>query len=69
MALVLAANPHRVSCWIRNDGPAVVYLGPRGVTPETGLALEPGASLTDETTTEAWQAVPAPARLSVREIT
>ena len=58
--LVLAANNLRKSALIVNaeaTGGQTVYLGKSGVTTASGIPLSPGASLTDNASTDAWYAI------------
>lgn len=56
---VLAANTSRKSALIQNVGSVTVFLGASGVTTSTGLQLDPGASLEDNTSTDAWYGITA----------
>lgn len=56
---VLAANDDRQSCTIHNAGSQAVEVGTSSVTYGTGLPLEPGQTLTDDSSTDAWWAVAA----------
>lgn len=57
--LLLAANSSRKAAIIQNVGTVDVYVGPSGVTTTSGLHLEPGASLTDTSSTSAWYGITA----------
>jgi hypothetical protein len=58
-SIALAANPNRVSALFVNTGSVPIYLGPVGVTVETGIPILTGGSQTDSVSTSAWYAITA----------
>lgn len=57
-ASVLAANASRISATIRNFGSVTVYLS-QGTATTDSFPLEPGETLSDVTSTDAWNGITA----------
>lgn len=63
---VLAANASRKSATIHNAGLVTVYLGPSGVTTSDGIPLAPNATLSDDSTSDAWYGITSSGTGSLR---
>ena len=66
-AVALAANSSRITAVIQNVGTVDVYIGKDNtVTTTNGLLLAAGASLTDDSSTDAWWGITASGTADLR---